>query len=346
MKFSNNYIFYPSNRELVKAIDYYKTGLNNPGSSEKGTDDAPDSSSVAIQDNFLHTRGNFEQHHFSTNILESAQTAFESKLTELSQEQSAQEWATVQNSLGNVLAALGQTRMDIALYEGAIAAFNCALEVFTQESSPSEWATTQYNLGTASQALGRQQGDAKLMKTSVDAYTDALLVWTREQDSEEWAITMFQLGASFYTHGKLLKGNRTFQKSVVAFKNALAGFDADNHALALAATHNSRGVVLHNLAESEENAERMQEAIRAYETALTVCMEQQQPFRLAVLCRVNKSTARLVLAELTQDAALAEDVADDFEVIVECFPHALQPLCLKHCEEQMKKAREMMETSA
>ena len=184
------------------------------------------------------------------------------------------------------------------------------------------------------------------MKTSVDAYTDALLVWTREQEPEEWAVTMFQLGASFYTHGQLLKGNRTFQKSVVAFKNALAGYDADNHPLALAATHNSRGAVLQNLAESEENAERLQEAIRAYDTALTVCMEQQQPFHLAVLCRVNKSTARLVLAELTKDSVLADEVADDFEVIIECFPHALQPLCLKHCEAQMKKAREMTKAFA
>ncbi|VAW50685.1 hypothetical protein MNBD_GAMMA05-2613 [hydrothermal vent metagenome] len=344
MKFSNNYIFYPSSSELVKAIDHYKTLQSEQGGDKAAVDDA--SSSVAIQDNFLHTRGNFEQHHFSTNILESAQAAFESKLAELSREQSPQEWAAVQNSLGNVLASLGQQRMDVALYENAIAAFHNALEVFTQEDSPSEWATTQYNLGTAAQALGRQQGDSKLMKTSVDAYTDALLVWTREQVPEEWAITMFQLGASFYTHGKLLKGNRTFQKSVVAFKNALAGYDADNHALALAATHNSRGAVLQNLAESEENAERLQEAIRAYDTALTVCMEQQQPFHLAVLCRVNKSTARAMLAGLTQDPVLAEEVADDFEVIIECFPHALQPLCLKHCEEQMSKAREMTEAFA
>ena len=344
MKFSNNYIFYPSSIELVKAIDHYKSDLDNQSLDEQdAVDDAADSS-VAVQDNFLHTRGNFEQHHFSTNILESAQAAFESKLTELSREQSPLEWAVVQNSLGNVLAALGQSRMDVALYESAIAAFNYALEEFTQEGSPSEWATAQYNLGTAMQALGRQQSDSKLLKTSVDAYTDALLVWTREQVPNEWAMTMFQLGASFYEHGKLLKGNRTFQKSVVAFKNALAGFDADNHALALAATHNSRGVVLHNLAESEENTERLQEAIRSYETALTVCMEQQQPFHLAVLCRVNKSTARVVLAELTQDAVLAEEAADDFEVIIECFPHALQPLCLKHCEEQLIKARAMTES--
>jgi tetratricopeptide (TPR) repeat protein len=188
--------------------------------------------------------------------------------------------------------------------------------------------------------LGRQQGDSKLLKVSIDAYTNALLVVTRAQDPEQWAIVMFQLGASFYAHGKLLKGNRTLEKSAVAFKNALAGFDADNHAHALAATHNSRGVVLHNLAESEGNAERLQEAIGSYETALTVCMEQQLPIHLAVLCRVNRSTAKAVLAELTKNQSLAEEAADDFELIIECFPNALQPLCLKYCEDQLNKLKD------
>jgi hypothetical protein len=73
-------------------------------------------------------------------------------------------------------------------------------------------------------------------------------------------------------------------------------------------------------------------------------MEQQLPFHLAVLCRVNKSTARSVLAELMKDLAIAEEAADDFELIIECFPHALQPLCLKHCEEQLTKAQAMIET--
>ena len=98
---------------------------------------------------------------------------------------------------------------------------------------------------------------------------------------------------------------------------------------------------VHNLGESEENPDRLEEAIRSYETALTVCMEQQLPIHLAVLCRVNKSTARSALAELTKDTALADDVADEFEVIIECFPNALQPLCLKHCEEQGNKARSL-----
>ena len=337
MNFSNNYIFYPNNSELVKAIDHYKSLLDD----QSIVDDAPDSS-VTVKDVFIHTRGNFELRRFNTNILEPAREKFELMLTAKFREQSPLEWASTQNSLGNILAALGQQRMDVGLYEKAIASFNLALEEYSQENTPSEWAVSQYNLGTATQALGRQQDDSKRLKASADAYTNALLIWTRKQMPLEWATTMYQLGASFHAQGKQLKGKRTLEKSVVAFKNALVGFDADNHALELAATHNSRGAVLHNLAESEDSVERLEEAIRSYETALTVCMEQQLPFHLAVLCRVNKSTAKGVLAELTKDLVAADEVADDFELIIECFRDILQPLCLKHCERQLEHAKTLI----
>jgi hypothetical protein len=52
------------------------------------------------------------------------------------------------------------------------------------------------------------------------------------------------------------------------------------------------------------------------------------------------------LAELTNDAVLADEVADEFELIIECFPHALQPLCLKHCEERLSKMRAMAEEAS
>ena len=132
----------------------------------------------------------------------------------------------------------------------------------------------------------------------------------------------------------------------MAYKNAISELDADNYPVELTAAHNNCGAVLHNLAESEENPERFEEAARSYETGWKVCMEQQRPVHLSVLCRVNKATARCDLAELTNDAVLAEDIADEFEVIMECFPHALQPLCVKHCEAQLNRARKQAGASA
>jgi len=334
MKFSNNYILYPDNRVLERTMANTVSLLGE----DLAASATPDTQ-VTTADIFLHTRGNFEQHQFSTNILESLRDALEPVLTDGHRAKAPLVWAENQNSFGNILAALAQQRGDAGLYEKAIKNFNNALEEYNQEQSANDWAVTQYNLGTASQALGRLIKDSKPFKTAVDAYTNALLVWSREAAPEEWMYTMHQLGATFHEYGKLLKGNRTFQKSVVAYKNALAVLDADNYALELTATHNNRAAVLHHLGESEENPERLEEAIKSYDKALTVCMEQQLPFHLAVICRVNKATAQNVLAGLTNDAVLAEEVADEFELIIECFSHALQPLCLKHCEEQVNKAK-------
>ncbi len=347
MRFSTNYIIYPENRALERAI------ANAIGilSEEVAAAAVPDTK-VAVADNFLYTRGNYEQRRFSSKIFESLREALEVSLTDTSitgksRDQKPLAWAETQNNLGNVLAALGQQRRDAELFERAIQCFSNALEEFRQENSPLEWAATQYNLGTANQALGRLLDATKPLKLAVDAYTNALLVWTRDESPEDWMFTMHQLGDTFHAYGKLLKGNRQFQKSVVAYKNALAVLDADNYALELTATHNNRAAVLHHLGETEENPERLEEAIRSYEKALTVSMEQQLPIHLAVLCRVNKTTAQNVLAELTNDTGLAEEVADEFEVIIECFSHALQPLCLRHCEEQMNKAKSLaLATSA
>ena len=341
MKYSNNYILYPVNRALERAIAD-SLGMLNEEMAAAATRDTK----VTVADIFLHTRGNYEQCSFSANILEPLSKALEASLSDEYREQVPSAWAENQNRLGNILAALGQQQRDVELFEKAIQCFKNALEEFNQEKTPFEWAATQYNLGTACQALGRQEDDSKQLQIAVDAYTNALLVWSRAETPEEWMYAMHQLGATFHAYGKLLKGNRTLQKSVVAYKNALAVLDADNHAFELTATHNNRGSVLHHLGESEENPERLEEAVKSYEKALTVSMEQQLPFHLAVIIRVNKATAQNVLAELTNNAVLAEEVADEFELILECFPHALQPLCVKHCEVQLNQAQKLAGASA
>ncbi|TAM47522.1 MAG: hypothetical protein EPN55_02100 [Gammaproteobacteria bacterium] len=338
MKYSNNYILYPVNRALERAIADSLRLLGDEAAAAAKPD-----TQITVADKFLHTRGNYELRHFSTNILESAQAAFESALTTESDNLAR---ATLLNNLGNVLAALAQIRSDANLYGQSIASFEKALELVSQDVSPTEWAETQANLGTALQALGRQEANAKLLNTAIDAYTAALLVYSRKETPEKWLLVMHQLGAALHSYGLLLKGNRTLHKAVVAYKNALALLDADNYAFELTATHNNRGAVLHHLAESEENPERIKEAIHSYEKALTVSMEQQLPFHLAVIIRVNKATAQNALVELTKDAVLAQDVADEFELILECFPHALQPLCVKHCEAQLNQARKLAGTSA
>lgn len=335
MKYSTVYPLYPENAALERAIENYLVLL----SADEAAAALPDTR-VAVADNFRYTRGNYAQHRYSTRILERLREALEASLADTCA--SNPNRAEIQNDLGNILAALGQQRRDGALFEQSIRCFGLALEGYTQQDSPRQWAATQYNLATANQALGHLNEATAPLKFAVDAYTDAMQIWTREQSPQDWMLTMHQLGATLHTYGLMLKGNRQLQKSVVAYKNALAVLDADNYPLELTATHNNRGITLHHLGESEENPGRLKEAIQAYEKALTVSMEQQLPIHVSVICRVNKATAQNRLAQMTADAALSEEIADEFEVILECFSHALQPLCLKHCKEQMETAQSLV----
>ena len=329
MNYSKPYILYPVNRALERAIAG-SLRLLDEETLELATPDR----SAPVADNFLFTRGNFEQHTFSANIYDPLRDALEASLTDDFREQDPMAWADTQNRLGNILGAIGQQQHDTGIFRKAVECFLLALEEVSQEEHPMKWAETQANLATALQALGRLESDSKAAGKAVDAYTAALLVYTKQETPEEWMLIMLQLGMTLHGYGVLLKGNRNLQKAVVAYKNAIPVLDADNYPVELAAAHNNCGAVLHNLAESEDNPDRFEEALRTYKKGWTVCMEQQRPVHLSVLCRVNMATARNELAELTNDMALAEEVADEFEIIQECFPHALQPLCAKLCEEQ------------
>ena len=167
MNYSKPYIFYPDNRALELAISDSRDLLTDEQSKALFPD-----RSTEVADNFVHTRGNFEQQHFSSNILEPLREALEASLTGDFRQQEPLAWAEMQNRLGNILGALGQQQRDAALYEKAIECFNNALEELSQEDSPLDWAATQTNLGAALQALGRQESDSKALNKSIDAYTN------------------------------------------------------------------------------------------------------------------------------------------------------------------------------
>jgi len=335
MKFSINNTFFPDNTVLEQALARYV----RLASGQIQGQILPDQN-VLAPDNYSNTRGNYEQRQYDLKLLGDARVFFSELLTDALRQENPLGWADTHNQLGNILGALAQQASDTDLYVKAIESFTVALEEFKQDEHPKEWAATQYNLGIAYQAQGRLLKEQKSFKKSVDAFTDTLLEWSRSNEPKQWASTMFHLGASLHGQALLLKGNRTFQKSVVAYKNALEEYDADLTPFELSSTHNNRGAVLHHLAESEENVGRIEEAIRSYETAELVLLEQQQPFHFAVLCKINMATANFVLARLTNDKILAEECADKFELILACFPHALQAESVTYCEEQYQKAQE------
>jgi hypothetical protein len=122
MKFSQIYIFYPRNKALERAL---ANSLGRLG--DEWVEAAMPDTKVTVADNFLYTRGNFEQHRFSSNILEPVREVLEGSLTDQYHDQEPLAWAESQNYLGNILAALGQQRRDAELFERAIQCFSNAL---------------------------------------------------------------------------------------------------------------------------------------------------------------------------------------------------------------------------
>jgi hypothetical protein len=86
----------------------------------------------------------------------------------------------------------------------------------------------------------------------------------------------------------------------------------------------------------------MEEALRAYEYSLSFWNEQLLPKSIATMIMANRSTARTALAELTQDAAMAEEAVDEFVLIIELFSEACHAECLEHCREQLKRAQSLI----
>ncbi len=114
---------------------------------------------VTVADNFLYTRGNYELHHFSTNVLESAQAAFESALAT---ESDSLVRVKLLNDLGNVLAALAQIRRDADLYGQSIASFEKALELVSQDTSPVGMGRDTSQFRNCIAGIGPTRGGCKI----------------------------------------------------------------------------------------------------------------------------------------------------------------------------------------
>jgi len=340
---TNSYIFYPDNQALGRAIAFSAMPDVDGAVAEETAHPSVASRSADYDPLQKYILGNFEHSKHGRAVLNSARARLEAAVTDELRQRAPEQWAETQDHLGILLATLGQSRGDVSLLEQAVQAFESALEERHLDNSPLDWAATQTNLGMALQALGQQRQDTKSFKRSVEAFTSAVEQWPRQQAPQEWALAMHHLGTTFYLQGKLLKGNRPFQKSVVAYNNALAEFNADRDPLEYAISLANRGTVLQSLGESEQNADRVEEALgSSLQMALTVMLEQQLPMHLAVMTRINIAAARNLLAEMTNGGAAAQEAADELEVIVAACGDACHHDCIQQAEALLSEAEELV----
>lgn len=283
------------------------------------------------------------QRRRGTRYLEEAIDAFCNALKRFSSDIAPMEWASVQNRLGNALGSLGQRSSDHTLLRQSIEAFEKALTKQSEVLCAYDWASTMNNLAAVQQSIGHKQNDPKMLKRSVESYKAVLRVWTRTEVPLDWATTMDNLGTALRTLGEHRRGPGTLKQAVAAYNSALAERNRELVPDEWAKTHNNLGAALQKLAQREENSEIMQRAIESYEKSLAEWTRDKAPMTWAFTI-ANLGVARRERAEMTGDIEIADKAVEEICSAVDFFRSASHAQYTELAEEQLLKARLLLET--
>lgn len=287
--------------------------------------------------------GMIGQRRNGTRYLEDAISAFGEALKRLNPDAEPMQWALVQNGLGNALGSLGQRCSDDKLLQQAIEAFEQALTIQSEDLCAHDWASTTNNLAAVQQSLGRKQSDPKLLKRSVNSYKAVLRVWTRTEVPLDWATTMDNLGTALRNLGEHRRGPGTLKQAVAAYNSALAERYRELVPDDWAMTHNNLGAALQRLAQREESSDIMLRATEAYENTLTEWTREKVPMTWAMTV-ANLGVARREFAEMTGDIEAADMAVEEIQSAVDVFRSASHAQYTELGEEQLSKARLLLET--
>ena len=210
-------------------------------------------------------------------------------LADLSESETPELWAGIQNNLGLAFASQSSRQSGAegaALLDQAVTAYRAALGVFTNKDHPVEWAMTQNNLGTALRDRGSRLGGAKradLLGQAVTAYRAALRVYSKQDHPAVWSATQNNLGNTLGDQGRCQSGAEgadLLEQAVTAYRAALSVYSNQDHPVQWAGIQINLGTVLADQGSrlsGAEGAGLLDEAVTAYRAALLVYTEQDHP---------------------------------------------------------------------
>jgi tetratricopeptide (TPR) repeat protein len=232
------------------------------------------------------------------------------------------DWATIQNNLGDALTVLGQSwESGTARLQEAVSAHRAALQEFTRERVPLRWAMTQNHLGFALFRLGERESGTERLEEAVSAYRSALQENTRERAPLRWGMTQKNLGLALTVLGAREKVTSHLAEAIAVLQEALQENTRARAPLQWAFIQNNLGLALAGLGEREEGTARLEAAIAAYREALQEQTRARVPHQwamdqeglghaLLVLGKRKNETARLEEAVAAYRESLQENTRD------------------------------------
>lgn len=218
-------------------------------------------------------------HSMDTEALRASSKAYREALGVYSQQDDLLRRVEVQNYLGGVLRALGQSSIDSL--EEAVAIYKDALSHTSPDAVPLGWASLQNNMGIALHQLGKYRADESLLRQAASAQRSALKNAPRELDSTEWALHQNSLGNTLVTLGDLKQDSQYLEEAIEAFKAALEEEPKEAAPMYWAMTQNNLGVALLALAQLHKSIGDISASRDAFQKAATVYTRDRSPQRWA-----------------------------------------------------------------
>ncbi len=197
-------------------------------------------------------------------------------------------WARIQNNLGAVYSELARYQDREENLQRSIAAYQQALDyrkgelVNSQDGDVRPYAATQNNLGTAYWNLAQHREAVPNLKQAVAAYSEALRHHSRSEQPLEYGMIQNNLGTAYWNLAQYEKPKDYLMLAIAAYQIALMYRTEQTLPAGNAATQNNLGTAYWHLANHSQSepalrAEFLQEAITAYDAAITLGEKLTQP---------------------------------------------------------------------
>ncbi|MEM7553353.1 MAG: CHAT domain-containing protein [Cyanobacteria bacterium P01_A01_bin.84] len=206
---------------------------------------------------------------------------FNQALTFFSEANSPQQWATLQNYLGNVYRNLNKLNSKNKKVNAsqAIACYQNALRIRKRDTFPEEYANTNYNLGVAYGMLADTVGEqdkANLLEKAKKCLAIFLDVTAADRNNKEnWAETKIAVGA-LTQESSLGDKLSNLHEAVACYRAALEVSETKGEIPVVASALDYLGHGYRELSKYEAKIENLRKAYNAYQSALNIYSELKQ----------------------------------------------------------------------
>jgi tetratricopeptide (TPR) repeat protein len=259
--------------------------------------------------------------------LQQSVSAFSDALRFLAHEEFSWDWHSVLQDSTNALHQFGMRINSTPVLEAAVAAAREQVSFRRLVSDRVGLAGALTNLGATGQTLGGHIGSSSLLDEAVGSYSEALEYTPRQDAPWVWGLLQFNIGSMLYAQAKedTSEGAKDkLRQSIEYYRNALLERTRERSLVDWQDKQGALAAALHLLGNRTGDIKDMEEAVAAYEEALTGCSKADTPYLYGNTQR-NIARALVTLGSWKRDVALLRRALVARREAVDVFSRSYSP---------------------